>query len=163
MVAGTFAIVFCFSITVPHTEQWLPSVFPSANTVGATAASFTTVWPFTGIDTVCTASQEAQFSTLLPAAVHVAFFITFLVIQLWLCTLSVASKSYLFSSNCTQFSEPGFLPKALKTIHVEFLVFRVMVGTSQPSVYCTLQSFSSYTVSIFNVSGSPTPVNFPPT
>ena len=161
MVPGTFAIVFCFSRTVPHTEQWLPSVFPSANTVGATAASFITVWPFTGIDTVCTASQEAQFSTLLPASVQVASFTTFLVTQLWLCTLSVASNSYLFVSIISHLPVSSFFSHALKKIHVASFVFRVMVGTSQPSVYCTLQSFSSYTVSIFNVSGSPTPVKFP--
>ena len=39
----SFAIVFCFVITVPQTLQCFPSVFPALNTVALIALSFTIV------------------------------------------------------------------------------------------------------------------------
>ena len=38
-------IVFCFTITVSHTKQWLPFVKPVWLQVGSTASSTTSVCP----------------------------------------------------------------------------------------------------------------------
>ena len=65
IVGVSLATVLCDFSIVPHTLQWLPSVFPSVRTVAATAASVTALWPATGIVSVLVALQVLQVLSLI--------------------------------------------------------------------------------------------------
>ncbi len=72
----SFGIVFWATITAPHTEQWLPSVFPAEVVVAFTAGSITGVCFIVGISSISSNPHIEHLRVLLPFLEQVAGLVT---------------------------------------------------------------------------------------